>query len=119
MQQSGQGVSSFTAACNGGLARRSSSSTISLPLSSFARFFLAMDSVTHSPSMTLFVSSTSAKSGRRGDRGSNHGCSRSALNVGRFRGTLFKLPVNIIHDVKGGNREGDGTIAKRIPAQLP
>jgi hypothetical protein len=90
------GVSvSFTTACRGGLARRSSSSTTSLPLSSLAILLFAIDSVTHAPNMTLLLSSTSAKSDRRGDSGSNQGCSKSALKVGLFRGILFKLQSTV------------------------
>jgi hypothetical protein len=41
------------------------------------------------------------KSGREGDNGRSQGCSRRALNVGRFRGILFRLrkSVHILGDV--------------------
>ena len=85
-----QAVSSFTTVCKGGLIL-SSSSTACAPRSSFARFLLARDSPTHSPIMDLFACSIAGKSSLAGDKGNNHGSSRSILNVGLFLGILFKL----------------------------
>ena len=87
---------SFTTACKGGLTRSSVSVSPSLP-----DFLSASDAWTHSPSIVLLVSSICLKSGREGDSGRSQGCSSRALNVGRFRGILFKLGLALTYKLRG------------------
>jgi len=86
--------SSFLTVWRGGLAG-ASSVTLPFPVASFLR---SRESRTHRPSISLFVDSTCAKSGRLGERGRSQGCSSKALNVGLFRGTLFKLHQSFLDD---------------------